>query len=75
MLDRGIPPDVVTCNLIVDGLCKVHAMDKAEEVLRQMIDKHIMPNCATYNSLIHGYLSLGQWKEADKILKEMIGHG
>jgi pentatricopeptide repeat protein len=33
MLDLGIPPDVVTCNSIIDGLCKVKAMDKAEEVL------------------------------------------
>jgi len=34
MLDHGIPPNVMTCSSIIDGLCKVHAMDKAEEVLQ-----------------------------------------
>jgi pentatricopeptide repeat protein len=73
MLDRGIPPNVVTCNSIMDGL--VQAMDKSEEVLRQMFDKHIMPNCTTYTCLLHGYLSLGQSKEAVRILKELSRDG
>ncbi|CAD6220799.1 unnamed protein product [Miscanthus lutarioriparius] len=66
--DGNCPPNAVSYTT-------VKAMDKAEEVRRQMFDKHIMPDCATYNSLIHGYLSLGQWKEAVRILKEMSGDG
>jgi leucine-rich PPR motif-containing protein len=69
MLDHGILPNVVTYSSIIDGLCKVEAMDKAEEVPKQMFDKHIMLDCTTYTSLLHGYLSLGQWKEAVRILK------
>ncbi|GJM85027.1 hypothetical protein PR202_ga00755 [Eleusine coracana subsp. coracana] len=39
MIERGIEPDVVTYSCIVDALCKVRAMDKAELILPVMVDK------------------------------------
>jgi pentatricopeptide repeat protein len=33
MVQQGIRPDVVTYKCIIDALCKVRAMDKAEEIL------------------------------------------
>uniref|UniRef100_A0A0A9B0L0 Pentatricopeptide repeat-containing protein n=1 Tax=Arundo donax TaxID=35708 RepID=A0A0A9B0L0_ARUDO len=55
MLHRGVSPDVVTYNSIIDGMCKAQAMDKAEAVLQQMFAKGVLPVCTTYNSLVHGY--------------------
>jgi leucine-rich PPR motif-containing protein len=59
MMDRGIPPNVVTYTTVIDGLCKAQAVDRAEGVFQQMIDKGVKPDNDTYISLIHGYLSIG----------------
>jgi leucine-rich PPR motif-containing protein len=75
MMDRGIPPDIVTYNTVIDGLCKAQVVDRAKGVFQQMIDKGVKPNNVTYNCLIHGYLSIEQWKEVVRMLKEMSAHG
>jgi leucine-rich PPR motif-containing protein len=63
MMDQGIPPNIVTYNTVIDGLCKAQVVDRAKGVFQQMIDKGVKPNNVTYNCLIHGYLSIKQWKE------------
>jgi pentatricopeptide repeat protein len=41
MHDRGLPPDIVTYNSILDALCKNHHVEKAIALLAKVKDEGI----------------------------------
>ncbi|KAI8028135.1 Pentatricopeptide repeat-containing protein [Camellia lanceoleosa] len=40
---KGFPPDLVTYNVIVDGLCKVGNLEEAYELLQEMVRDGLLP--------------------------------
>lgn len=58
MAQKGVVSDVFTHNHIVNGLCKIGLLDKADLVVREMLEFGPRPNCATYNTLIKGYCAV-----------------
>ena len=71
MQDKGIEPDEVTYNSIINKHCK--SLDQALEFLKQMQDKGIKPNEVTYNSIINKHCQL--LDQALEVLKQMQDKG
>jgi pentatricopeptide repeat protein len=54
MLSGRFQPNIVSYNIVLLGLCKVHRIDDAIEVLTAMIENGCQPNETTYTLLIEG---------------------
>ncbi|PNX71504.1 pentatricopeptide repeat-containing protein, partial [Trifolium pratense] len=63
MLLKNISPNVVTFNILIDGLSKEGEVRKAKNVLAIMIKQGVKPDVVTYNSLMDGYFLV---KEVNK---------
>ncbi|KAL6867331.1 hypothetical protein ACP4OV_015355 [Aristida adscensionis] len=71
MLERGVEPDLVTYNSLIDCHCKNRGVEKAYKLLDEMREKEISPDVITYTSLIGGLGLIGQPDKAKDLLKEM----
>uniref|UniRef100_A0A2N9F826 Pentacotripeptide-repeat region of PRORP domain-containing protein n=1 Tax=Fagus sylvatica TaxID=28930 RepID=A0A2N9F826_FAGSY len=61
---RRIEPNVITFNVVVNGLCKVGKLNKAGDVIEDMKSWGVSPNVVT----------VGKMYKADSILKEMVAN-
>ncbi|MFQ6628247.1 hypothetical protein Gotur_006512 [Gossypium turneri] len=59
MNEKGYGVDTVTCNIVINGLCKSGKLDKAMEIAHEM--------------WTHGSAALGKIDEAKKKFREMMG--
>ncbi|XP_071698532.1 uncharacterized protein [Rutidosis leptorrhynchoides] len=75
MMLKGLIPDVVTHNYIINGLCKVGAFEKAESLVREMSSRGPSPNCATYNILMKGYCTNNDIYKALDLVSSMNING
>ncbi|KAJ9540290.1 hypothetical protein OSB04_026796 [Centaurea solstitialis] len=73
--DSASRPDHVTYTTVVSALVNVGAMDKARQVLTEMIRAGVQPNRVTYNILLKGYCQQLQLDRARDALKEMADSG
>ncbi|KAL0456646.1 UNVERIFIED_CONTAM: putative pentatricopeptide repeat-containing protein, mitochondrial [Sesamum latifolium] len=79
MIDKGISPNVVTYNSIIqgfaialmDGYCLGGQMGKAKRVLHSVEDRGLTPSIMSYNSLINGYCKQGRIDEAWDLFVEV----
>lgn len=71
----GVIPDVITHNHLINGFCKVGAIEKAEWLIRQMSYCGPSPNCATYNTLMKGYCALHDIDKAMDLWSTMRDNG
>ncbi|KAD7477380.1 hypothetical protein E3N88_00516 [Mikania micrantha] len=71
----GVIPDVVTHNHLINGFCKVGAIEKAEWLIGQMSYWGPSPNCATYNTLMKGYCAFNDIEKALDLLSTMSNDG
>ncbi|KAL5785821.1 hypothetical protein ACOSQ2_008213 [Xanthoceras sorbifolium] len=55
---KGIVPDILTHNYLINGLCKTGDMEKADWLIGEMSETGPSPNCATYNAFIKGYCNV-----------------
>ncbi|KAG5244283.1 pentatricopeptide repeat-containing protein [Salix suchowensis] len=72
MEEAGCHPNVVTYNVLIDGLCKDRRVNEALDIFSYMKAKRISPDIFTYNSLIQGLCNFRRWKEASALLNEMM---
>ncbi|XP_074286115.1 uncharacterized protein LOC141611471 isoform X3 [Silene latifolia] len=70
MQDQGVKPDVVTYNLLLDGLLKDAQIDTAISLA-----KRLGPDVTTYTTMIKGLCRQGLLGDATKLLKEMADNG
>ncbi|CAL4918911.1 unnamed protein product [Urochloa decumbens] len=77
MGEKGLEPDVVTYNCLINGLCKTYRVERAHEVFDEMLKKGCVPNRVTYNSFIRYYSAVNQVDKAVGWMREMVamGHG
>ncbi|KAF2312116.1 hypothetical protein GH714_028101 [Hevea brasiliensis] len=64
MKTRGICPDVVTYNTMINGYYKFRKMEEAEKLFVEMKGKNIAPTVISYTTMIKG---------GKRDLKEMVG--
>ncbi|KAK8647922.1 hypothetical protein V6N13_121646 [Hibiscus sabdariffa] len=67
MLAFGQVPDIVTCSILLDGLCKTGTVYKLSE-------NGLKPNVYTYTIMINGFLKQGLSDEAYQLFRSMRGN-
>ncbi|KAL6843527.1 hypothetical protein ACP4OV_026589 [Aristida adscensionis] len=77
MGEKGLEPDVVTYNCLINGLCKTYRVERAHEVFDEMLKKGCSPNRVTYNSFVRYYSVVNDVDKAVHWMREMVarGHG
>ena len=55
MIKRGLEPDVVSYNALMNGWCLRGCVSEAKEVLDRMVERGKSPNVISYSTLINGY--------------------
>ena len=74
---RKIEPDVITFNVVVNGLCKAGKLNKAGDVIEDMKAWGFSLNMVTYNTLIDEYCKMGRvgkMYKVESILKDMVAN-
>ncbi|KAL4570022.1 hypothetical protein LXL04_025671 [Taraxacum kok-saghyz] len=54
MISRGIPPDVISYTILLDGYCRLNHLKKAKDLFKLMINHGIQPDVVTYTVLFQG---------------------
>uniref|UniRef100_A0A1S3EIB3 Pentatricopeptide repeat-containing protein At1g77405 n=2 Tax=Cicer arietinum TaxID=3827 RepID=A0A1S3EIB3_CICAR len=71
MVFRGIVPDVVTYNALIDGCCKTYRVGRALELFDDMKKRGCVPNRVTYDSFIRYYCAVNEIDKAVEFLRDM----
>ncbi|KAL6580882.1 hypothetical protein OROMI_006805 [Orobanche minor] len=69
--DSNQEPNVITYGALVDGLCKVHRVREARNLLDAMIAEGSEPNNIVYDALIDGFCKVGKLDEAQEVFAKM----
>ncbi|KAG0460079.1 hypothetical protein HPP92_023207 [Vanilla planifolia] len=72
MVFKGLVPDVVTYNCLIDGLCKTNRIGRARELFDDMLVKGCTPNRVTYNSFIRYYSVVNEVDKAIDMMRVMV---
>lgn len=77
MLFKGLVPDVVTYNALIDGCCKTWRVERALELFDDMKKRGVVPNRVTYGSFIRYYSAVNEIDKGVEMLRDMqkLGHG
>ncbi|KAL1337726.1 hypothetical protein HN51_032414 [Arachis hypogaea] len=70
--DAGSHPDHVSYTTVVSALVKAGYMDRARQVLAEMMRIGVAANRITYNVLLKGYCNQFQIDKARELIKEMV---
>ncbi|KAF5190750.1 Pentatricopeptide repeat-containing protein [Thalictrum thalictroides] len=68
-------PNVFTYGALVDGLCKVHKVVEAHDLLDAMSMVGCEPNHVVYDALIDGFCKVGKLDEAQVVFAKMSERG
>ncbi|KAI4296810.1 hypothetical protein L6164_036733 [Bauhinia variegata] len=72
MRQNGIPPSVVSLNILIKALCKnSETIDAALRIFREMPNRGCQPDSYTYGTLINGLCKLGKISHANELFREM----
>ncbi|GAU11906.1 hypothetical protein TSUD_195290 [Trifolium subterraneum] len=72
MVFKGIVPDVVTYNALIDGCCKTYRVGRALELFEDMKKRGCVPNRVTYDSFIRYYSAVNEIDKAVEFLRDML---
>lgn len=72
----GVPANRVTYNILLKGYCEQLQIDKAKELVREMVDDEgIVPDVVSYNTLIDGCILVDDSAGALAYFNEMRARG
>uniref|UniRef100_A0A6N2MK82 Amine oxidase domain-containing protein n=1 Tax=Salix viminalis TaxID=40686 RepID=A0A6N2MK82_SALVM len=71
MSHKALPPDTVTYNTLMQGLCQVGRPQEALNLFMEMCSYGLLPDLTTYSILLDGFCKHGHLDEALKLLKAM----
>ncbi|KAG9134522.1 hypothetical protein Leryth_000878 [Lithospermum erythrorhizon] len=72
----GVPANLVTYNILLKGYCQQLQVDKAKELIREMIDSvGIEPDVVSYNTVIDGCILIDDSEGALTFFNEMRSRG
>ncbi|PIA37924.1 hypothetical protein AQUCO_02900049v1 [Aquilegia coerulea] len=63
MLEKGLLPSVVTCNSMIEGLCKGNELDQAFHDFKEMISEGREPTIIRFRTLVDGLCALHKLSE------------
>ncbi|KAJ0094008.1 hypothetical protein Patl1_24831 [Pistacia atlantica] len=72
---ENCPPNTITFNTFIKGLCGCGREDWAMKVLDQMKQYRCKPNITTYNELLDGLLKVNRLKEAFELVMDIEESG
>ncbi|KAE8726138.1 1-aminocyclopropane-1-carboxylate synthase [Hibiscus syriacus] len=72
---KGIVPDTVTYNCLIDGFSKTGEIERGIELFEQMKEEGVSPNMITVNILIDGMCRHGRINSALELFGDMQGKG
>ncbi|XP_027174288.1 pentatricopeptide repeat-containing protein At2g15630, mitochondrial-like [Coffea eugenioides] len=72
MIEKGVAPDVITYNCLVQGLCNLSKWKDVENLFTEMKAYNIVPDVITFNILIDAPCKEGQLAVAEQVLTAMI---
>ena len=73
ILKRGYPPDTVTLNTLIKGLCLKGQVKKALHFHDKLLAQGFQLNQVGYGTLINGVCKIGDTRAAIKLLKKIDG--
>ncbi|RZC88433.1 hypothetical protein C5167_016235 [Papaver somniferum] len=71
MLEKGVAPNNVSFNMLVNGLCRTGRVEEARKLLTDNIEQGFEPDIVSYNSIINGFCKSGRIHEAMKLLDKL----
>lgn len=72
----GVPANLITYNILLKGYCHRLQIDKAEELMREMVEEaRIQPDVISYNTLIDGCILVDDCAGALSYFNEMRRRG
>ncbi|KAJ8634887.1 hypothetical protein MRB53_009154 [Persea americana] len=72
MMQKGVFPNEITYNALINGLCKLRRLEEAYNLFYEMQSKGLSPNKYTYTLLINENRNLGNWNEALRLYCQML---
>ncbi|KAH7660928.1 CO dehydrogenase ISP C-domain like protein [Dioscorea alata] len=75
MAGKGIKPDIMAFNTMINGYCKTGEMVMAEALHRDMVLNGIDATCTTYEHLIRGHCKVGNLETGMVLYKDMKRKG
>ena len=72
MIEKGVFPNEITYNELINGLCKLGRLEEAYELFYEMQSKGLTPNKYTYTLLINENYNVGNWNEALRSYCQML---
>lgn len=69
MVDRGVRPNSITFNTLVQGLCDARELDKIKEILQG--NGEFRPDRCTFNTLMTAHCNAGKLDDALKMFEKM----
>ena len=72
MYDRGQPPNIITCGILLDALCKIQHFDEAIALFRKIVDKGVSPNVYMCSILLNGLCKCGRLKIARDFFQHLL---
>uniref|UniRef100_A0A7N1A1V8 Pentatricopeptide repeat-containing protein n=1 Tax=Kalanchoe fedtschenkoi TaxID=63787 RepID=A0A7N1A1V8_KALFE len=74
MLSSGLKMNVLICNLLINGYCKLGLLCEAETSFMQM-GHEVKPDGYSYNTLLDGYCREGHINKGFKLCEKMLQEG
>nr|GEU56631.1 hypothetical protein [Tanacetum cinerariifolium] len=71
VIERGLVPNMVTCNKIMKGLCNDKCLDTAHDFLSLMIEMMLLgidPDLVVYSILVDGLFQVGKLEEGHQVI-------
>ncbi|KAK9672129.1 hypothetical protein RND81_12G078700 [Saponaria officinalis] len=75
LVDNGILPDIVTYNILINGMCRSRNIDGALKIFKELQLKGESPDVVTYGTLINGLFKARKDEEAMEMVEDMIRNG
>ncbi|KAJ6707762.1 hypothetical protein OIU85_028070, partial [Salix viminalis] len=75
MNEKGLVPDSITYNILINGYCRCGNVKKAFTLHDEMISKGVQPTRVTYTSLIYVLSKRGRMKQADDLFEKIVRKG
>ncbi|KAJ1382731.1 Tetratricopeptide-like helical domain superfamily [Sesbania bispinosa] len=75
LADRGVVPDIMTYNILINGFCKAGNISGAFKLFKDLQLKGLSPDSVTYGTLIDGLYRVDREEDAFKIHEHMLKHG
>ncbi|KAL9370930.1 hypothetical protein Peur_036070 [Populus x canadensis] len=72
MRDKGLVPDSITYNIVINGYCRCSSIKKAFSLHDEMMSKGIQPTLVTYTSLIYVLSERDRMKQAGDLFEKIV---